>query len=105
VQARNQAGATYQQSLNVTVASVPISISSPAANSTTHSPATIVASAPANSPVQTMQIYIDNALAYQVSGQTVNHAFSLAVGKHYIVAKGWDGSGDNWLTGEYVNVQ
>jgi hypothetical protein len=105
VQAWNKAGATYSQNLNVTVPSVPITISAPPANATVTSPVTVTASAPSSSPVQTMQIYIDNALAYQVSGQTVRHAFSLAVGKHYIVAKGWDGSGDNWLKGEYVNVQ
>jgi hypothetical protein len=52
-----------------------------------------------------MQIYIDNKLAYQVSGQTIKHSFSLAIGKHYIVAKGWDGSNDNWWTGENINVK
>jgi hypothetical protein len=51
-----------------------------------------------------MQIYLDNTLAYQVSGLSIKHSFSLAVGKHYVVAKGWDGSGNNWFTGEHINV-
>jgi phosphatidylinositol-3-phosphatase len=105
LQAVNKAGALYKTSMNVTVAGVPITISTPVANATVVSPFKVTASAPTSSPVETMQIYIDNALAYQVSGKVVSHAFSLAIGKHYIVAKGWDSSGNNWLTGEYVNVQ
>ncbi|HEX6805970.1 MAG TPA: alkaline phosphatase family protein [Terriglobales bacterium] len=105
VQEQNQAGAIYKSSLGVKVISVPITILSPAANATVTSPVTISASAPSSSPVQTMQIYIDNKLAYQVSGQTIKHSFSLAIGKHYIVAKGWDGSNDNWWTGENINVK
>jgi len=105
LQALNQAGALYKTSMNVTVVGVPITISTPVANATVASPFKVTASAPATSPVETMQIYIDNSLAYQVSAKIVSHAFSLASGKHYIVAKGWDSSGNNWLTGEYVNVQ
>lgn len=105
VQATNKAGATYKQSMTVTVAGVPIKISSPLANSTVTSPVTITASAPTSSPVKTMQIYIDNARAYQVSGQAVSHAFTLASGTHYVVAKGWDDSGNTWLTGENITVK
>lgn len=105
VQERNKAGATYKKSINVDVVPVPITISSPGANATVSSPVTISGYAPASSPVQTMQIYIDNALAYQASGQSISHSFTLASGKHYIVAKGWDAYGNNWLAGEYINVQ
>jgi len=104
VEEQNARGATYQSSVSVKVVSVPITISSPTPNATVTSPVTIAASAPSTSPVQTMQIYIDNALAYQASGQSIKQSFSLAIGKHYIVAKGWDGSGNNWLTGEYITV-
>jgi phosphoesterase family protein/Big-like domain-containing protein len=104
VQEWNKAGATYKKSINVDVVPVPITISSPGANATVSSPVTITAYAPATSPVQTMQIYIDNALAYQASGYSISHSFTLASGKHYIVAKGWDAYGDNWYTGEYVTV-
>ena len=104
VQEQNAAWATYRSSVNVKVVSIPITISSPAPNATVTSPVTIVASAPSTSPVQAMQIYLDNKLAYQASGQSIKQSFSLAIGKHYVVAKGWDGSGNNWLTGEYINV-
>lgn len=101
----NAAGATYKSSVNVKVVSVPITISSPAPNATVTPPVKIVASAPSTSAVQTMQIYIDNKLAAQASGRSIQHSFSLPAGKHYVVAKGWDGSGNNWFTGEYINVR
>jgi acid phosphatase len=105
VQEWNSLGATYKQAVTVSVVGVPITISAPVANATVTSPVTVKASAPSTSPVQTMQIYIDNSLAYSASGQSISHSFSLGSGKHYIVAKGWDGSGNNWLTGEYITVK
>jgi hypothetical protein len=51
-----------------------------------------------------MQIYVDNAMAYQVSGTSVNTSLPMAPGKHYIVAKGWDGAGNSWFVGQYVTV-
>jgi phosphatidylinositol-3-phosphatase len=105
VQEWNSSGATYKNGVWVNVASVPITISAPGTNAYVSSSVTISASAPTGSPVQIMQIYIDNALAYSASGQSVTKPFSLAPGQHYIVAKGWDGTGDNWYTGEYITVQ
>jgi len=105
VQAWNQSGATYKKSLSVNVVPVPITILSPPANATVTSPVAISASAPTNSPVQTMQIYVDNALAYQTSGQTVNTSLPMASGLHFVVVKGWDGSGNNWFTSEHITVQ
>src|SRR5215469_13055671 len=105
VQEQNAAGATYRSSENIKVVNVPITISSPAANATVTPPVTIAATAPSNSPVQDMQIYIDSKKVYQVSGKSIKHSFSLSPGKHHVVAKGWDGSGDNWFTGEYINVK
>lgn len=105
VQATNKEGASYEKSLKVTVAGIPITISAPAANATVSSPVTVNASAPAGSPVQTMQIYIDGTLTYPSSGLKVDYSFSLTSGTHYIVAKGWDDSGNNWLSGENVTVK
>lgn len=104
VKESNASGVTHSNTTSVDVLNVPITISSPKANATVSSSVTIKASAPSSSPVQTMQIYIDNALKSQASGQTISHTFSLSSGKHYIVAKGWDGGGNNWYTGEYITV-
>jgi len=104
VQAWNQAGSTYKSGFAVKVVPVPITISSPPANATVGSPVLVSASAPGNSPVQTVQIYVDNVLLYQASSQSVTTSLPLSPGQHHIVAKGWDGSGNNWSSGEYITL-
>jgi hypothetical protein len=105
VQAWNRSGATYKRSIDVNATGIPITISSPAPNAKVGSPVTVTASAPGSSSVQTMQIYIDDKMLYQVSGKSISHAFSLSSGSHKIVAKGWDSLGNNWFTTEYVSVK
>jgi hypothetical protein len=95
VQAWNEAGATYKGGFTVNLVPVPITISSPHPSTTVASPVPIKASAPSSSPVQTIQIYVDNAMVYQVSGQTVSTSLPRPSGQQYIVVKGWDGSGKN----------
>jgi len=51
-----------------------------------------------------LQIYVDNVLLYQRSGQSVATSLPMSPGPHYIVAKGWDGSGNNWSSGESITV-
>ncbi len=104
VQEWNSSGASYKQTINVNVIGVPITISSPKANATVGPTFTVTASAPSSSPVQTMQIYIDDKMVYQVPGQSVSHSFTLSSGQHKVVAKGWDAYGNNWFTTEYVTV-
>jgi hypothetical protein len=104
VQAWNAAGQTYKQAVTVNVIGVPITISSPKPNATVGSPVTITASAPSSSAVQTMQIYIDDKMLYQVSGKSVSHSFALSSGQHKIVAKGWDASGVGWFSTESITV-
>jgi phosphatidylinositol-3-phosphatase len=104
VQAWNTAGQTYKQEVNLNVIGVPITISSPKPNSTVSSPLTITASAPGGSTVKTMQIYIDDKMLYQVSGNSVSHSFTLPSGQHKIVAKGWDANGVGWFSTEFIMV-
>jgi hypothetical protein len=105
VQEWNGSGASYKKSATVNVVPVPIRILSPAANATVSSPVTIKASAPTNSPVVNMQIYIDDRVEYSSRGQSISHAFTLPPGRHYIVAKGWDDLDENWYSGEYITVK
>ena len=104
VQAWNAAGQTYKQAVNLNVIGVPITISSPKPNATVGSPVAITASAPSTSAVQTMQIYIDDAMVYQVSGKSISHSFALSSGQHKIVAKGWDAYGVDWFSTEYITI-
>ncbi|HKW16317.1 MAG TPA: alkaline phosphatase family protein [Terriglobales bacterium] len=105
VQEWNSSGATYKKGVWVNVSAVPITIASPKANANVGSSVTIAASAPANSPVHTMQIYIDGALVSSASSQSISQSFNLASGQHHIVAKGWDAAGDNWSTDEDITVK
>lgn len=104
VQAWNAAGQTYKQTVTLNVIGVPITISSPKPNATVTSPITIAASAPASSKVQTIQIYIDDKMLYQVSGKSVSHSFALSSGQHKIVAKGWDTNGASWFSTESITI-
>lgn len=105
VRASNSAGDTYHKIVNVNIVPVPIKISSPLANATVPSPVKVSASAPANSPVKKMSIYVDHVLKYKAHGTSVSHSFSLPSGKHYIAVKGWDEYGHGWGKGEYIKVQ
>jgi hypothetical protein len=40
-----------------------------------------------------MQVYVDSALTYQTSGQSVNTLPPMVSGSLYMVVKGWDGLG------------
>ena len=104
VQEWNTAGATYKRTIDVNILGIPITISSPKPNATVTSPVTITGSAPSDSPVQTMQIYIDDVMSYQASGKSITHSFKLAAGQHKVVAKGWDSSGGQWYTVENITV-
>lgn len=101
----NKSGATYTQGFYVNVVPIPFTFSSPLANSTVSSPVAVSVAAPAGSPINTMQIYIDSKLAYSSSGLSAKHSFSLAPGKHSIVAKGWDAFGNSWASGENITVK
>jgi hypothetical protein len=52
-----------------------------------------------------MQIYVDNALAYQVSGNKVNAAVPMISGSHYVVAQSWDAKGGIHKSAINVTVQ
>jgi phosphatidylinositol-3-phosphatase len=104
VQAWNKAGSTYKRTIDVNIVGIPITISLPKPNAIVTSPVTVSASAPSNSSVQTMQIYIDDVMSYQVSGKSVSHSFTLSAGQHKLVAKGWDNSGGQWYTVENITV-
>lgn len=66
VQASNASGVTYQKRVSVNIVPVPIKISSPVANAIT-SPVKVTASAPANSPVKKMSLYVDHVFKYKAT--------------------------------------
>jgi len=82
-----------------------VNISTPFANAAVASPVRIQATTSNNSPVHTMQLYVDNLLKYQVAGSSVDTALSIPAGQHFIVTQSWDTAGGIHKRGIYVNVQ
>src|SRR5581483_6406135 len=82
-----------------------VSISTPFANAAVSSPVHIKASTNNSSTVSTMQLYLDNKLAYQGNGSSVDTSLSMSRGQHYLVAQSWDAAGGIHKRGIYVTVQ
>jgi hypothetical protein len=105
VQAWDTAGGIYKQRETITVKPVNVKISSPLNNASTSSPVKINASVPTNSPVYTMQVYVDNALQYQTNGTVVNTALPMGSGPHLVVVQAWDNGGGTWKSSAQITVQ
>ncbi|MBA3914980.1 MAG: hypothetical protein H0X25_14250 [Acidobacteriales bacterium] len=82
-----------------------VAVSAPPANANVSSPVNIVASTNNDSTVYLMQIYVDNALQYAVSGTSVNTSLAMSPGQHYVVVQSWDVNGGIHKRGLYVTVQ
>lgn len=81
-----------------------VSVSSPTSGATVNSPFKVTATATSSSSVTAMAVYVDNNLAYKVSGSSVNTSISTSTGSHYLVVQSWDSSGNIQKQGLTVNV-
>jgi hypothetical protein len=52
-----------------------------------------------------MQLYVDNALKFQVAGNSIDTAIPMPAGQHFVVAQSWDSTGGIHKSGIYVNVK
>jgi phosphatidylinositol-3-phosphatase len=82
-----------------------VNIATPIANANVASPVAIQASTSNSSQVSAMQIYVDNALKYQLAGNAVHTAIPMSSGKHYVIVQSWDTAGGIHKRGIYVNVK
>ena len=105
VQSWDVAGGTYKKSETVNIKPVLVTISSPTNNASLASPIQIAASVPSDSPVYTMQVYVDSALQYQTNGTSVSTALQMISGSHLIVVQAWDVAGGTWRSSVTVNVK
>lgn len=69
------------------------------------SPVHIQANALNSVPVLTTQVYVDNALAYQAGGSTVDTNLPMSMGRHYLVVQTWDVAGGIHKRGIYMNLK
>ena len=104
VEATDSSGGLTTNQFGVTVATPLVRILSPAPNATFYAPMIISATSIDPTPVRMVQIYVDSALAYQVSGTGVQARIPLAAGAHSVTVKEWNRSGVAYEQGISVNV-
>jgi hypothetical protein len=76
-----------------TAAFAGVTVSSPAAGSTSGSPVHFVASATSANPVTAMRIYVDNVSVYLVSVGKLDTLVTMSAGSHSVVVQAWDSTG------------
>ncbi len=79
-----------------------VTVSSPANGSAVSSPVHVVAYG--SSDVYAMKVYVDNNLAYSVSGSKIDSYIAMGTGTHYVVAQGWSTSGAIYKTPVTISV-
>ena len=90
VQAWDASGGITKNSFNVTVATPSVTISSPIANSTIYSPVQVTATTVDPNTVFAVQLYLDNVLQYQMTGNGVSWELPVSPGEHSILVQSWD---------------
>jgi hypothetical protein len=70
-----------------------VTVSSPAAGSTSGSPVHFVASATSANPITAMRIYVDNISVYLISASKLDTYVAVASGTHSVVVQAWDSTG------------
>ena len=79
-------------------------VSSPTPGATVGSPVHVVASASGSLPITAMAVYVDNNLAYQGSGASIDTNINAAAGSRYLVVQSWDSAGNVQKTPMTINV-
>jgi hypothetical protein len=87
-------GATSAASSTITVAAPAVTISQPVMNASVNSPVRVTASAVSGLPITGMWVYVDNVGVYSVYTSSLNTTLNIAPGKHVIMVKAWDSSGN-----------
>lgn len=84
-----------------------VNVEAPVPNSTVTSPVQVKASNTNTNKdrVYAMQVYVDDRLAYQTAGATLNAQVRVSPGKHHLVIQSWDVAGGIHKTGLDITAQ
>src|SRR5438093_1705330 len=104
IEARDDSRGTTTKRCTVTVAAPSVTIKTPTANASVYSPVQVYATTKDPHTVYAVQVYLDNALHYEVSGTGVNAALPMPLGPHYMVVQAWDTAGGIYKKGISINV-
>ena len=70
-----------------------VTVSSPAAGSTSGSPVHFVASATSTNPVTAMRIYVDSVSVYLTMTSSLDTSVTMSAGTHSVIVQAWDTTG------------
>ena len=104
VEATDSSGSLTRHKVTVTAASPSVKILAPAPNSSVYAPLYVSAKTIDPTPVTTVQIYVDNALAYQVRGTGIQATLPISLGTHSVVVRTWNASGATYKRSVTVNI-
>lgn len=83
-----------------------VNICSPGQNANVNSPVNVVAAAKSSVNIVSMQIYVDNTLAFHQPNVTeINTDVPMSKGAHRLTVKAWDSSGRNFSSARSITVQ
>jgi phospholipase C len=83
-----------------------VTVCSPTLNQLVPTPTHVLASTTdSQHKVVAVQIYVDNALIYQVDSDAVDTYIDLSLGKHLVTVQAWDDSGATFKTNVNVSMQ
>ena len=85
-------------------ASPSVTICSPASGATATSPVRVVAGTTDSQPVTLLQIYVDGAKVYQVSGSSLDTSLSLNSGSHRLTVQAKDSTGAIFKSTIFITV-
>jgi hypothetical protein len=105
LQAWDKAGGIYKKGINIDVLPIKVTIASPTDGATLSSPVHVKANVPTNSTAFSIQIYVDDALKYEVKAKSLDTFLPMGPGQHHIVAQAWDSGGGVSKNGIYVTVK
>jgi len=71
-------------------------ISSPVDGATVSSPAQVAVAVIGSTVITSMQLYVDDAVSFQVASPQINAPVQLPAGAHAIVAQAWDQNGNSY---------
>ncbi len=103
-EARDSAGGVTKNGVYVTVGPPTITIASPVSQQLVYSPVQVVTGAQDPKGVKAVQVYVDNALQYEMTGTGIAAPVPMSVGSHYVAVQAWNNIGQSFRKGVNIKV-
>jgi hypothetical protein len=104
LQAINEVGGAAQERMELTVAQPSITVLSPGAGASVHSPIQMWATTQDPTRVYAVQVYADSVLRYEMTGTGLNAPPALSLGPHHVLVQALDMAGAIYKKNVDINV-